>query len=384
MPDINKAQADFVPDVDKNAIYYSLSTVVGVNDELFESIVNNRPYTDSLQFYSKINPTTSQMINLIKAGCFDALENKSRQVILETFLNFLAQKDIPLKTKIGAVQLKKAIALGMPELKFFKDCIRVYKYRLYLENNCLSSAEKRFIINDSTCIDFFNIYIKEKLDLKKEEYSYLPDNAIAIKQTPFKKVVDAIMEPLMSWLNSEQGLQCYNNLLQKEYIQELKDKYCQGNLSTWEMATMNFYYSGYELANVNNTLYGIKNFNTLKDDSKETCALAGTIINVINAKKTISILTNYGVVDVKFYSDTYNKFNQKISEIDSKTKKKVVIDDSWFKRGNKVIVYGSRREETFVAKNCKINDYYRCLGLIEEVYSDGSLKVRYSRNKKGK
>ena len=187
----------------------------------------------------------------------------------------------------------------------------------------------------------------------------------------------------MDWLNSQEGVTAYTELLRKEFVDDLKEKYCKGSLSAWEMETMNFYYSGYELEKMNDYMYGVQNFNTLPEIPSEKCsAIAGTIINVVNGKHTISLLTRYGVVDVKFYKDAYNKYNQKISEVDEKTKKKIVIDDSWFKRGNKVLVYGTRREDTFVAKNCKVDTYYRCVGLIENVNMDGSLEIRFTRNKK--
>ena len=383
LPNINEAQADFIPDIEHNAIYYSLQTINVVSDELFEKIINTRPYIDIIDFYERIRPTAAQMIGLIKAGCFDALENNRRIVIMEKFLEYLAAHEIEHKDKLTTVQLKKAINLKMSELKDYSDAIRAYKYRLYLEANCLSKKEKRYLINDETCIKFFNMYIKDQLVSAKEEYSYLPNDTIAIKTAPLKRVVDNIMAPLMEWFNSPQGINAYTELLREEFIDELKNKYCKGSLSTWEMDTMNFYYSGHELEKMNDSMYNVKNFNDLSETpSKDLCAIAGTIINVINGKSTISLLTKYGVVDVKFYKDAYNKYNQKISEVDEKTKKKTVIDDSWFKRGNKVLVYGTRREDTFIAKNCKVESYYRCVGLIESVNIDGSLEIRFTRNKK--
>lgn len=383
LPDINNSQADFIPDIKHNAIYYSLQTITVVSDELFEKIINNRPYVSVIDFYNRIKPTAAQMIGLIKAGCFDNLENKKRIVIMESFLQYLASQEVVQKDKLTTAQLKKAISLKMPELKNYIDAIRAYKYRAYLEANCLSKPEKRYLINDDTCINFFNSYIKEQLNLTKEEYSYLPNNTIAIKTAPLKRVVDGIMAPLMNWFNSDQGLIAYTNLLRQEFIGELKEKYCKGSLSTWEMDTMNFYYSGHELDKMNDIMYNVKDFSNLSETpSKDPCAIAGTVINVVNGKSTISLLTKYGVVDVKFYKDAYNKYNQKISEIDEKTKKKTVIDDSWFKRGNKLLIYGTRREDTFVAKNCKVDNYYRCVGLIEGVNMDGSLDVRFTRNKK--
>ena len=385
LPDINKAQADFIPDIENNAIYYSLQAVTVVSDELFDKIISNRPYTSIVDFYERIQPTTAQMLGLIKAGCFDNLEKKKRIVIMENFLQYLAIHEISKKDKLTTVQLKKALSLKMAELKNYTDAVRAYKYRVYLDNNCLSKADKRYLISDEECINFFNTYIKEHLLVSKEEYSYLPNNVIAIKCSPFNKVIEKIMSPLMEWFNSPQGLEAYTELLRQEFITELKNKYCQGNLSSWEMETMNFYYSGYELEKMSDSMYSVKNFNNLSEhDSKDVAAVAGVIINVVNSKHTISILTRFGVVDVKFYKDAYNKYSQKISELNPDTKKKTVLDDSWFKRGNKILVYGTRREDTFIAKNCKIENYYRCVGLIENINMDGSLEIRYTRNKKKK
>lgn len=386
LPDINKTQADFIPDVANNAIFYSLQAVTVVSDELFDKIIAGRPYSSMLDFYERIQPTTAQMIGLIKAGCFDALEGKKRIVIMENFLQYLANKENPVKEKLTTVQLKKAISLKMPELSVYMDSVRAYKYKTYLDANCVDkqSTAKRYVIDDEACIKFFNVYIRDKLNLDKDEYASLPNNAIAIKMTALKRVIDQLMSPLMTWFNSEDGVRAYNELLKQEFVNELRAKYCGGTLSKWEMDTMNFYYSGHELEKMCDSMYGVVDFNSLSENSspKDIKAIAGTVINVINAKHTISILTKYGVVDVKFYGDNYIKFNKKISEIDAKTKKKRVIDDSWFKRGNKLLIYGTRREDTFIAKNCKVDTYYRSVGLIEGVNLDGSLEIRFTRTKK--
>ena len=270
----------------------------------------------------------------------------------------------------------------MPELKDYLDSIRAYKYKAYLDAKCLDSTSKRYVISDDSCVKFFNMCVKDLLNPIKDEYTYLPENSIAIKPTALKRAVEELMEPVMSWLNSSEGLDAFNNLIKEEFKNELRTKYCQGSPSKWEMDTMGFYKSGHELAAMNDNMYGVRDFKTIKNGEKG-CAIAGTVIEVINAKHTVSLLTKYGVVDVKFYGDNYIKYNQKISEIDAKTKKKIVLDDSWFKRGNKILVYGFRREDTFVARAAKTESGYgRLIGLIEQVNLDGSINVRYTRNKK--
>lgn len=382
LPDINESQIDFIPDIKRQAIIYSLQAINVVSDDLLDRIIDNRPYTSTIDFYERVQPTIGQMIGLIKAGCFDNLYKISRLSIMSQFLDYLAEKEISAKEKLTAVQLKKAISLNMPELQNYIDCIRAYKYKVYLEANCIDPASKRYIIKDEQCIRYFNMYIVDKLNAVKEEYTYLPDSVIAIKVSALKKVIEGMMSPLMTWFNSQEGLDAFTSLLRQNFVNELKEKYCLGTQSKWEMDTMGFYKSGHELSEMNDVMYGVRDFNTLKSGEKP-CAIAGTIIEVINAKHTVTLLTKYGVVDVKFYGNNYIKYNQKISEIDASTKKKIVLDDSWFKRGNKILVYGFRREDTFVARAAKTESGYgRLIGLIEQVNLDGSINVRYTRNKK--
>ena len=80
------------------------------------------------------------------------------------------------------------------------------------------------------------------------------------------------------------------------------------------------------------------------------------------------------------YAEMYNKFKAKISVIDKDTVKKKVLDDSWFKRGTKLLIYGYRREDTFVAKNVKVNGYQRSVIMINKKNDDGSLDLCFSRN----
>ena len=111
--------------------------------------------------------------------------------------------------------------------------------------------------------------------------------------------------------------------------------------------------------------------------------MAGTVINADNAKHIVSLSTLYGVINIKFFASMYGKFNQKISVVDNKTKAKTVLDDSWFKRGNKIIVHGYRRENMFTVKTDYSQGYGGvAVGLIENIYADGSLNIRYQRKTK--
>lgn len=198
------------------------------------------------------------------------------------------------------------------------------------------------------------------------------------------------MATLMGHINTLEGRKAYQDLLQQDFINKFKEKYYGiGDLSSWEMETMNFYHGRHELADMNDITYNTRNFNELPEYPEEDggknkyklCTLAGTVTDYDNTRHTISLLTKYGVVDVKMYAGLYTQFNQKISKLDPATKKKVVIDESFFKRGTKLIVYGYRKENMFSVKTDYSSGFKRSIGLIESIRDDGSLSVRYSRKK---
>ena len=108
--------------------------------------------------------------------------------------------------------------------------------------------------------------------------------------------------------------------------------------------------------------------------------MAGTVVGSDNVKHIVNLLTPWGVVNVKMYAEMYNKYKAKISVVDPGTGKKKVLDESWFKRGTMLLVYGYRREDTFVAKNVKVNGYQRSVVLINGKGDGGRLDLRFSRN----
>lgn len=388
LPDINTSQIDFSPDIENNSILYSLSAINVVNTELAERIIAGRPYTSITDFEERIQPTQAQMVGLIKAGCFDKLENKKRDVIMLRYVQKLAEEECPLKDKLTSVQLKKALELGL-SLQGFDTEIRLFKYKRYIDKNRFDAANKRYVFNDEACIKFFRTFIEQKLKIEKSEYGYIGDK-IFMKKSAFDKVYNESMATLMGHINTLEGRKAYQDLLQKDFINKFKEKYYGiGDLSSWEMETMNFYHGRHELADMNDITYNTRNFNELPEYPEEDggknkyklCTLAGTVTDYDNSRHTISLLTKYGVVDVKMYAGLYTQFNQKISKLDPATKKKVVIDESFFKRGTKLIVYGYRKENMFSVKTDYSSGFKRSIGLIESIRDDGSLSVRYSRKK---
>ena len=381
LPDINLSQPDFIPDIENNLIRYSLQAVNVVSDELLNKILTNRPYVGITDFINKVAPTQVQMIGLIKAGAFDSLyPTKTRTFIMTQYLQIVADREIPLRDKLTSVQLKKALDLGI-QFPSFTEAIRMFKFKQYIKKKQFDAAGKRYLLTEQPCITFFNSLLKSRLNLSKGEYSILPDGVIAMKPSAFDKVYDVEMKELLEHLNSEQGRKEYQTALQNQLIDTLKEKYCQGSVSKWEMDTLSCYQHEHELAKVNEPMYHIHDFNSLPEHmgANEIVAIAGTVIDNNKLKHTVSVLTTHGVVDVKIYAGQYVRFNQRITAIDKDTGKKTVIEESWFKRGTKLIIYGQRKDNAFICKNFKEGSYNRLIGLIDEIHLDGTLKIYYNR-----
>lgn len=385
LPDINQSQIDFVPDTKNNIILYSLQAVNVVSDDLLSRILSNRPYSSIEDFVNKVGPTQTQMIGLIKAGSFDSLyPEKTRGTIINHYFDLLSDEKVPLPSKLTSVQLKKALELGVT-FDGYSDAVRIFRFKQYIRVHQYDAATKRYILTEDSCVDFFNSKIKSHLNLSKGEYSVLPRNeGIAVKSSAFDKIYSILMEDLLKYINSEEGKQEYRKLQQDEFTKELRQKYCSGSISRWEMDTLSCYQHEHELASLSESWYNIVNFSELPEHPQTgdaVVAIAGTVIDSNKNKRIISLLTKYGVVDVKFFGNQYIRFDQRLTKIDSSTKKKVVIEDSWFKRGTTLLVYGQRRENAFINKTCVVGTFRRSVGLIEQVDSHGKAQIKFARAK---
>ena len=266
LPYINEAQKDFVPNIEKNEILYSLQAMSSVGTDLLEKILQLRPFSSFEDFYERVEPSTGQICSLIKAGCFDELyQGVPRKTIANNFLKYLAEKEIPRKEKMTTVQLKKALELGMDLEKYNLEC-RIFKFKKFIDSKMQDKPNKRYILFGEKVVKFFNDFIKPGLSLQKSEYSFLPDDRIGVKMSAFKREFDKRIEPLIQYLNSDAGLDAFTEVLRRELIQQNREKYFSGNQSSWEMETMSFYYSGHELRNLNNAAYDIKDFFSLPID----------------------------------------------------------------------------------------------------------------------
>ena len=112
-------------------------------------------------------------------------------------------------------------------------------------------------------------------------------------------------------------------------FQESWNKYALGNLSSWEMEVLCFYYHDHELSKVDQSHYGFSDFFSLPEEPEiertfykgnneikifKLHRICGTCIAKNKSKSTVTLLTTTGVVNVKFRKDYFTLFDKQISE----------------------------------------------------------------------
>ena len=127
--DINKSGYMFEPDEEHNAIRYGLKALTGINGDIIEEIIANRPYEDMYEFMEKVKCNKTVMIALIKAGAFDQFN--SRENIMKEYLWITCEP----KKRVTMQNFNMLNERGLlpQELDFQK---RVFIFNKALKKNC--------------------------------------------------------------------------------------------------------------------------------------------------------------------------------------------------------------------------------------------------------
>ena len=365
-PDINLSKYTFSPDLENNTIIYGLNGIVKVGEEIVDNIIGNRPYTSINDFLIKVKINKPQMVNLIKTGAFDSLY-KSRKEAMETYINIAAEK----KKRVTLQNMKMLIDFNLIPKEYDFEC-KVYNFNKYLKK---FKIDKYYELNDVA----FRFYERNfDLDLLEPK-----NNNWLIKQTSWDKIYKKHMDIIRPYIkeNNQYLLDSINNRL----VNNLWDKYCGGSISSWEMDSLSCYIHDHELKNINYDRYGIVDYFklpeepivdyefTAKDTGKKVpmykiMRIAGTVLDRNKNKKTITLLTRTGVVNVKIFGDAFTNYDKQISEKRLDGTKRVV-EKSWFSRGNKIIVTGIKKDGVFLGKKYKSTKHH-LVELITKVEKD--------------
>ena len=376
---INTSDFGFEPDEENNRILYGLKALSNVGTETIDKIKAGRPYRGIKDFMERCPIPKLAMVNLIKAGAFDEIDedfNGDRRMIMAYYLmqNCDAKKRLTLQNFNGLIQhnlIPKDLELQ----------VRVYNFTKYLK--AYRKVGKYYTFDDA-CLTFYERFMQDYLDDLE-----VINGITCILQATWEKIYKKHMDAARDWLkaNHDEILEEYNKILFKEAW----DKYAEGNTSKWEMDSMCFYHGKHELADVDMNKYGVVDFNSLPTEPEvdyffkrgghqipiyKTHRIMGTVLAKNDNKSSIILLTTTGVVTVKFTRDYYAMFKKQISQVQADGKKKV-IEKSWFKRGNKLMITGIRRDDMFVAKTYKSTNSHQLYKIDEVIGTE--IKLRHER-----
>ena len=111
-PDINRSDAHFTCDSEKNVIFYALAAVKGVGKQAMEHVVAERkangPFQSMGDFSKRIDP---KLVNkrayesLVRAGAFDALSPNRKQLVMSADIVLNAAARVSQERETGQVSL---------------------------------------------------------------------------------------------------------------------------------------------------------------------------------------------------------------------------------------------------------------------------------------
>lgn len=381
--DINKSSYSFEPDPDSNEILFGMKALSNVGGPVIEQIIAHRPYTGIADFMARCPLNKSAMFSLIKAGAFDKLETEwakelqiePRMLVMTYYISKVceAKKRLTLQNFNGLIEHN----LIPEELNLQK---RTFNFTKYLKTN---KKVGKYYVFDNICEEFYNKHFDQ-------DQLEIINGLTCIQQIKWDKIYQNVMDAARDWLKAhhDEMLQKYNDLLFKECW----DKYATGNISSYEMEALCFYYHDHELKDVKKNKYGIVDFNMLSEEPQvdyffkrngrdvpifKINKIIGTVIGKNDTKSSITLLTTTGVVNVKFTKEYFAMYNRQISEKQADGTKKV-IEKGWFTRGVKLLIAGFRRDDTFVAKTYKNNGFHQLYKIIN-ITPNGEIELIHDR-----
>ena len=368
-PDINNSSFTFTPIAKDNKILYGLRGITRISVDKINEIIAARPYTSMDDFLSKIKVNKIQMSNLIKSGAFDVIEGCAREDIMRNYLESIADK----KQRLTLQNMQMLITKNLipEEMQFYA--------KLFLFNKYLKSCKEgiNYQLNESA-INFITTHFDTDII---EDGTY-------VSQKKWDNLYKKAMEPMRQYLkdNKDAMLDALNQAL----YNEVADKYAQGNISSWEMDSISFYYHEHELIRAQSHY---DNFFDLPEEPEieytfpgnggqevkiyKLHKIIGTVIDKDKIRNTISLLTPTGVVNVRIYKNQFALYDKQISEKDTDGTKHV-LEKSWFTRGTKLMIQGIRRGNDFIPKKTR-KSIYPIISKITNIDNMGNLTMQYER-----
>ena len=179
------------------------------------------------------------MVNLIKSGAFDELYGGDRIKVMNIYIDMITDK----KKRVTLQNMKMLMEFGLIPKEYDFQC-RVYNFNKYLKK---FKIENYYGINE-IALRFYS----ENFDMDLLSPGGTGEYIFVIKQTDWDKIYKKQMDIIRPFIqnNNEELLNSINNKLRND----LWDKYCEGNISKWEMDSISCYMHGHELEKLRNGL----------------------------------------------------------------------------------------------------------------------------------
>ena len=395
LPYINEADVGFKPDVNNNGILFSLKGITGINTEVANMIIQNRPYSSFEDFMAKTPLTKVQMINLIKSGAFDKIEPDIDKIeLMKKYLLTLAMSSKKPKEKLTGANLEEIFELGLVPAQDIKY-LHLYNYNKAItkkENEYEKIKNKTWLIAKGNNFTYFE---QNYIDyLQEDKDYYYSAEGIVFSKAAYNKLYKGRLEAYIETLNTPEFITRFNSAMYQDKINEDYKKYCQGSMADWEMNALSFYYQDHPLATVNNKKYNFSSFKDLPSDpiiedeyeykgktfyKYRLSRICGTVLDNNRTKHTVTLLTSDNdIVTIKFWAGQFINYNKKITDLDENGKS-VIRENSWFTRGTKLAIVGYRRDDQFIPKVYKNSIYNHSVSMITNVDPQGNLSLQSLR-----
>ena len=368
-PCINKSDMQFIPLASQGKAMYSLNAIVGIGEDVARAIIDNRPYNSFDDFYNKCIETklvtTAKVYNLIKAGCFDNINPDRRRLMMEYVTRVTDQKN-----KLTVANIPKLCEYGLIPQDLSRE-YALYRFRkLLFDKKNLNQA-----INKSTGLykmpnDLKDYYFKHYDNRFKDALDISDDGSYCLNNKLFDKIYKEEIIRLSEWLETKDAVETYNNYLKKVNW----DKYCSGNILQWEMETICYYTNQHEMeliplqnyVNCSNyfdlpkdpIVSEVKQWRGREFNIYKLDVIAGVVVDKNKNKHMITISTPEGCIDVKLDKGRFTHYDRSVEG-----------DSSWLTRGNKLVIVGYRRGETFYPKTYKGHIYSHTIMKINDFNS---------------
>lgn len=377
-PDINTSRFGFTPDAESNTIRFGLRGISRVGENIIREIIINRPYASLQDFVNKMVSSDGKkliskdkVVNLIKAGAFNKIENKKTEEILRDFV--FSVSDQKKKLTLQNFQMLISKNLIPNELGF---SVKVFNFTKYIRKMRFMG---NYILDDANGMRFYSQYF----DMTKVKQLEKDGNIVnVINEKYWDTIYDSEMNKPRAYIKAhhDELLVKLNNIL----FEEEYEKYADGDQLQWELDSLNFYYSGNPLTKVElpieitpvsalmeNEFDGFWTIKGKQVPKYKLRSIMGTVIDKDKTKGLVTIQTvDGGVIDIKVFKQQFARYSHIISnEVDGE---KDILEDSFFEKGTHLLVTGVLRGEIFAPKVYKNTGFDAILKIV--LNEDGTLK----------